>query len=403
MSKPTRFTPYHTTSGWCINVPAKFSDSGKRERFFYRTQALALAAAADLKSKRDKFGEQTRAISPSLAEQATAAHALLSPYGISILEAAERIASMERATAASVPIEAALDAFQTAKEGKSDKQVQAIRHMAAHLREDFAGRQLSTITGAEVGKHVAARTGGPSAFNGKMRLLVTFWRWCAKPPREWCKPDALAHIELAETVSGEVGTLSAKDCARLMATAEKHFPDTVPAFAIGLFTGLRQQELERLEPQDVTSEGITVPATSAKTKRRRFIQMPAPLAAWLAAYPIGETITPPNWYRKEKAVRRLAGWKVWSDLVPTIDLKPILPAEPPEDAPEWPQNALRHTAASVALAIGKQLETLIFEHGHAGGVEMLRRHYIGRMPKAEALKIWALGPHGTKIPNLKIA
>jgi integrase len=242
-----------------------------------------------------------------------------------------------------------------------------------------------------------------------VRLLVTFWRWCGKPPREWCKADALSHIERAETVSGAIGTLTASEAARLMATAEKHFPDTVPAFAIALFTGMRQREIERLEPGDVTREGITVPAASAKTKRRRFIQTPEPLAAWLAAYPIGETVTPPNWYRKEKAVRRLAGWKVWSDLVPTLDLKPQMPAEPPEDAPQWPGNALRHTAASVALAIGKPLEMLIFEHGHAGGVEMLRRHYIGRMPKAEALKIWSIAPapkkgeKTKKVTHLKIA
>lgn len=409
MSKPTRFNPYKTASGWCINVPAKFSETGRRERFFYRTQELAKAAAVDLKSKRDKFGEMARAIAPTLAEQATAAHALLLPFGITVLEAAERIAAMERATAASVPIESALDAFQKAKDGKSEKQVQAIHHMARHLREDFAGRQLSTITGAEVGEHVTARTNGPSAHNAKVRLLVTFWRWCGKPPREWCKADALSHIERAETVSGAIGTLTASEAARLMATAEKHFPDTVPAFAIALFTGMRQREIERLEPGDVTREGITVPAASAKTKRRRFIQTPEPLAAWLAAYPIGETVTPPNWYRKEKAVRRLAGWKVWSDLVPTLDLKPQMPAEPPEDAPQWPGNALRHTAASVALAIGKPLEMLIFEHGHAGGVEMLRRHYIGRMPKAEALKIWSIAPapkkgeKTKKVTHLKIA
>jgi hypothetical protein len=78
-------------------------------------------------------------------------------------------------------------------------------------------------------------------------------------------------------------------------------------------------------------------------------------------------------------------------------------AEPPEEAPEWPQNALRHTAASVALALGKELQTLIFEHGHSGGTEMLRKHYIGRVPKKDAQAIWTLGPKGTKLPIIKIA
>ena len=126
----------------------------------------------------------------------------------------------------------------------------------------------------------------------------------------------------------------------LMQMAEKHFPDSVVPFAIALFTGMRPAEIDRLESKDITGEGITVPAVNdRKNKRRRFIQMPEPLVDWLKAYPAKDYVCPPNWERKEKAVRRLAGWKVWSNLVPTLDLKPNLEAKAPEDAPEWPQNA----------------------------------------------------------------
>ncbi len=425
MAKPIRLTPKKDGASWRISIPPKLSPTGKRQNLSYRTQALALAAAADLKAKREEFGTQARAISATLSDQATAAaailkphgltvleaaeqtaaaRAMLAPYGITPLQAAERIAAMERETIASASIETAISAFQAAKESKSDKQIQAIKHLAAHLREDFAGRQLITITGKEIGEHLTDRTGGPSAFNAKLRLLVTFWRWSAKPPRGWCKADALAHVERRETPLSAIGTLDGKQAARLMATAEKHFPETVVPFAIALFTGMRQAEIDRLEKKDITSEGITVPAVNdRKNNRRRFIAIPAPLAAWLKAYPITDEVIPANWQRKQKAVRRLAGWKVWSDLVPTLDLEPQLAEEPPADAPEWPANALRHTAASVALALGKTLETLIFEHGHTEGVEMLRNHYIGRMPKKEALAIWAIGPNGKKLPALKIA
>ena len=93
---------------------------------------------------------------------------------------------------------------------------------------------------------------------------------------------------------------------------------------------------------------------------------------------------PTNWAKKEKAVRRLAGWKVWSDQV--------TPHAPPEDLPEWPQNALRHTHASVLIALGKPLETLTFEFGHSGGAQVLKAHYVGVMPKTEAAKIMKISP-----------
>jgi integrase len=202
-------------------------------------------------------------------------------------------------------------------------------------------------------------------------------------------------------VSGEIGVLTPAQAEKLLRTAEKHFPETVPALCIQLFTGLRKAELERLTPADFNAEGISVPAISAKTKRRRFIQMPEPLAAWLKAYPITDCVCPPDWQRKQIAVRRVAGFKVWSNLVPRLKIKPPLEATPPDDLPEWPENALRHTAATVALALGKPLEQLVFEHGHTGGLEMLRKHYIGAMPKSDAIAIWSIRPEEKKAKSKK--
>lgn len=403
MAKPIRFTPVKTRHGWRLNIPAKISETGKRQQIFHRTQKLALAAADDLKRKVELFGVQTRAISPTLAEQATAAVNLLEPYGITLMEAARRIAEIESMQRKSTTIEHALEDYENAKSGRSDRHTKSISYMSRHLREDFPERIISSITAHEIQAHLEARTGGPTAFNDRLRLLTGLWRWAAKPPRGWCMPDTLKHLERKETATAEISTLTAKEAATLLSTAEKHLPDTVIPFAIALFTGMRLQEIERLRPEDIAPDGITVSPGKSKTKQRRFIHMPDPLAAWLQAYPITHFVCPPNWQRREKAVRRLAGWKVWSDLVPSLPLNPPLPAEPPEQAPEWPQNALRHTAASVALALGKELQTLIFEHGHSGGTEMLRKHYIGRMPKKEAQLIWALGPKGSKLPNIKIA
>lgn len=402
MAKRVRFTPKETPQGWRLNIPPKYSESGKRERHFFPTREKAKEVAENFKIKVEQFGTMARAIRPSLAEEAISASALLAPFGISLLEAARRIVEMEQLTASSVSMKTALTEFEKAKETKSDKQKEAIRLLSVHLLKDFADRQMNTITMAEVAKNLDNVTSGPSAFNSKVRLCVTFWRWAAKSPRGWCNADALKDIDKKETPVSEIGVLYFEQASRLMATAEKYFPDSVIPYAIALFTGMRQAELERLNPEDISKEGITIPAVNdRKNNRRRFISTPAPLAAWLKAYPIGETVLPANWGRKEKAVRRMAGWNVWSDLVPTLEIEPRQEAKAPDEWPEWPQNALRHTASSVALALGKSLEMLVFEHGHTEGMETLRQHYIGRMPKDEARLIWTLGPKGTKLPFSK--
>jgi integrase len=392
MAKPVRFVPKKTQQGnWRLNIPAKFSASGKRERHFFTTKDKALAAADELKQQREVFGTQATAVSPSLAEAAVAAEALLQPLGIGLLEAVSRFVATETRIRASVPIEKAIAEFR-AQGDWSDSQSNAYRLRGEKLIAAFPGRMMASITGSELLENLEETTSGPSAFNLNIRLVRALWRWAAKPPRKWCDLEAVQHFERKATVSGEIGVLSAKQALAVMRAAEMHLPETVPAFAIALFTGLRQAELERLKPSHVTSEGLTIPAVSAKTKRRRFIAMPAPLALWLKRYPIRETVIPADWTRKEKAVRRLAGFKVWSDLVPRLPIKPPLEATPPEDLPEWPSNALRHTAATCAVALGKPIEQLVFEHGHAGGLEMLRRHYVGALPKSEALKIWAIEP-----------
>jgi integrase/recombinase XerD len=410
MAKTTRFTPKQTVFGWRLNIPAKFSQTGKRQQLHYPTKAKALAVAEKLKKARDTFGAQAIAIAPSVSERAIAAEKLLAPLGIDLLDAVRRFVEMETRNRASLSVKDAVAAFRATGDEWSKSQSTAYKLRGEKLVVAFSDRMISTITGEELQKHLEDTTNGPGGFNQNLRLVRTIWNWSAKPPRKWCDTEAIKHLDAKGTVSAEVGTLTAAQAAKLLHTAEKHLPDCVPAFAIALFTGMRQQEIDRLTPGDITGEGITVPATSAKTKRRRFVQMPEPLAAWLKVYPVGQSVTPANWSRKEKAVRRLAGWKVWSNHVPTMKLSPPMDATPPDDLPEWPQNALRHTAATVSIALGKPIETLTFEHGHVGGLEMLRRHYVGAMPKAEALKIWALRPEkkrakesAKKITHLKIA
>jgi integrase len=393
MAKPIRFTPKKCPSGWRLNIPPKLSETGKRQQFFYRTQKLALAAAVEFKRKLDDFGAQAMAIPPSVAEQATAAKALLEPYGITILQAAQRVAEIEKTKNASVTVKEAVAAFTLAKEFLSTKQTQAISHMGNHLIAKFSDRKLSTITAAEIESHIEEHSTGASAFNAKVRLHRTMWRWCANEKRGWCEKSALASIERQTEKPKPIGVLSAAQAEALLDTAETHLPDCVIPFAIALITGMRPSEIRRLSPEDITEDGLHVTSsTDRKNNRRRFIQMPDNFAKWLKAYPLTESVCPANFSRKEKAVRRLAGFSVWSDFVVKMGFDPPMPAEPGLDTVEWPHNALRHTAASVAVALKKPLQDLLFEHGHTGGEDTLKRHYLGKMTKREAEKIWQLAP-----------
>lgn len=176
--------------------------------------------------------------------------------------------------------------------------------------------------------------------------------------------------------------------------AEAHYPDTVPAFVLMTFLGIRPSEIEKMTGEDVTEDGVTVPdesETGEATKTgRRFIQMTPTVAAWLKEYPVQSTITPANWPRKWDAVRRMAGWKVSADLLKDEEwqTKPNLPA--------WTADILRHTAATIVINSGKPLSCLIFEHGHSQAETILKKHYLGKMTLQQALEILSIGPGGLK-------
>lgn len=70
---------------------------------------------------------------------------------------------------------------------------------------------------------------------------------------------------------------------------------------------------------------------------------------------------------------------------------------------KWSANACRHTCASDQVAIGTPLEELTFKFDHSGGHDLLRRHYISRLTKKDAIVILSTGPGSNKLQKLNVA
>ena len=123
MSKPTKFKPIKTKSGWQLNIPSKYAVTGKRERHFYKTQAAALAAASKLKEDRELYGSNAKTITPALAEQAVVAASILEAWGVSLVEAARIVANMRKVESASCPMDEAADTWLATCEGPRPKPI----------------------------------------------------------------------------------------------------------------------------------------------------------------------------------------------------------------------------------------------------------------------------------------
>lgn len=380
MSRTPKFKYTKTAAGWMVNIPATLTASGKRERHFHKTRDLAAAHAQELRARFLDHGSNAAAITPAMAEVATLAADLLKPWNVSLLEAARAYVAHREREVASVPLTEATAAFLFSCDGLRENTLKDYRQTCAKLDKALGDRLLAKITAEDIAK--ASELGNAGASSAKRyRCARAFWMWSAK--RKWCNADTFAAIQAPRvSTDGEISVLSIAEAAALLTTAEEHFPQAVASYALQLFAGIRVEEITRLETAHVSPSGIDLPASVAKKSRRRHITPSPTLAAWLTAYPFEPC---DRWQEVNAACRRLAGWEVDSRLLKT-------PPDPTRGA--WPQNVMRHTFASYAIASGTPLEEMLFSFGHTGGTTLLRQHYLGRATKKDALAFFSIRPGG---------
>lgn len=388
MPRTPRFCPLRTPRGWCVNTPATLTASGRRERQYFKTRDAAKIAAQELREKFMELGANATAIKPSLAEDATKAAAVLEPWGVSLLDAARTYVFTKEREAESCPVNEATAAFLVSCEGLRQRTYDAYRQVCTRLDSALGDRLLASLNADDVVAAADLGRSGAAAAN-RYRCARAFWRWAGK--KGWCDIETFGSIETPRTSGDtEITVLEVAEAEALLDVAEKHFPQAVASYALQLFAGLRVEEVARIEARHVSADGIDLPARVTKKNRRRHITPSPTMQAWLERYPFEPC---PNWRNVHNACRRLAGWDVAAGL-----LKRRAPNLPPAKRGSWPQNVLRHSFASYAIAAGATLEEMLFTFGHSGGPALLRSNYVGRVTKKAALEYFALRPGGMRVP-----
>ena len=379
MPRTPKFQIRKTVSGWMINVPGTLSESGKRERHFHQTRDKAKDHASRLREKYATHGAGAAAIRPALAEDAARASEILERWGLSLTQAAQRVDAEMQKKEASVSFEEAGEAWFESLDGLRDRSIKSYELTLNRLTAAFSGRILSTISAEEIAAAIQQNGVASATQSLQRRNARAFWFWCAK--KGWCEKDVFVGVPSPRKSSDkEIEFLTPEEASELLLVAEQAYPKAVPMYALALFAGIRAEELRRLDERHVTLEGIDMPAEVTKKGRRRHITPNKTLKAWLQVYPFRPC---PNWKQVDCALRRLAGWDV-------VALMLECPPEPSRG--RWPQNALRHSHATYAIAAGEPLEKLLFEFGHVGGIDVLRKHYLGRASKAQAEVFFSLRP-----------
>jgi integrase len=404
---------------WKIDVPATLSDSNKRYKAWFKTRDLAREHLAGINGT----DEPTAAIAPSLAMEADKARSILEPWNLDLVQVAREVAAALEALGDAGSILEAAKAYRTQHNARNTSKPlgEAVAEYVRLLNkreeentlrpstlksytytlegafEPLHGKVMAEITAADIESILEGKA--PTSRKMHTRNLKAFWKWASKAPRKWASPDELAALETIHTSDdSDISVLKAADVKALMHAAEAEGTGAAAAYAIAVFGGVRMAELSRLTWGNVGEDNIEIGKAVAKKHARRLVPICPTLRAWMDANrgnaADDTAIVPPNWVDVSKSVRRRAGWDVAARLLEN-------PPKPTRG--EWPSNACRHTCASVQVAIGTPLDDLTFKFGHSGGHELLKRHYVGRLTKKDALAILAVAPAGVKIPHITAA
>lgn len=309
----------------------------------------------------------------------------------SIQEAAAAYRATHDARGASQPMGEAVALYLDSRSDLRDSTLGSYRYTLERVFSPLSETILADITTADI--EAILKPKAPTARAMHKRNLSTFWRWASNPPRQWARMAVVDALEAIRVSSdNDIAILSPDEVKALMQAAEIEGNASAAAYAIAIFGGVRMAELSRLTWGNVSDDYIEIGKSVAKKHARRLVPICPTLRAWMDATRGDATddlpIVPSNWRDVSKSVRRRAGWDVAARLLKD-------PPKPTRGA--WPTNACRHTCASVQVAIGTPLEELTFKFGHSGGHDLLRKHYVARLTKKDALAILATGPNGSKI------
>jgi integrase len=345
--------------------------NGKRPRFFFETKQEAQTKAELLRTERENEGMRAFNMTPAERDDALVALELLSPHQISLATAARFYLNNSDVVTAAKTVTEVIDELIAAKtqDGRSQRYLKDLEVRLGVFRRELGARPIHTLSTREVDDWLRRLNGGASNRNNYRRLLAVMFAYAAK--RRYVLKNVVREIDVATEPNEKPGILTVEQARALLANAE---PRIVPVIALGLFAGLRpESEIQRLDWSQINLEDRTIEVSKSKNLASdRFVTISDNLAEWLRKY-----------QRPKGQVSPFRGTHFWKTMRPARDAAGIT---------SWPTDVLRHSFASYHYGLYKDAPRLAEQLGHGQSLQMLFRHYRGRVKETEAKAYWEIRP-----------
>ena len=379
---------------WSVNIPATYSQTGKRERKFFNTKREALDYAKDEKIRVEREGrDATATLSVSQRDAAAAAFRLLGDQPPQrLLEIVEEWSRLRKMAAASAPLREVFDRYEArgrkvrARSGAvrwvpfRPSYLQQFKYAKRHA-EPLADLMLSDITAAQIEAQLAGCS--PAYAIANLRSLRAVFEYGIEEGLAAKNPITKKMIEGKGAVAGadddvETPILTIDETRQLLAAAAEAAPYFIPYIALSLFAGIRPDltngELIKMEWSMIRMDEkmVIIPAKVSKTRAQRIVHMEQNLVDWLRYY-----LT-----KYGKAEGQIIPLKGRVNRMRTLRKAAEI---------EWKQDVARHSFGSYFMSHFENLSRCMENMGHQGST-MLFKHYKTAVPKTEAAQYWQITP-----------
>jgi integrase len=345
-------------------------EGNDRKQFWFATEKEAKKDAADRNQQRSAYGSQMN-LDSSLRFEALKAANLLQPFGKSILDAVNFYTAHLAKMTSSITVGELCDrvavefARRKASGEASTRHYTSMTETLRRFKEKFHASHIKLLEGSEIKAWLSETPWATKTRNRHLGYIKNIFGIA----REW----KLVEVSPLHDVTGfndsrngmQVVILTPDEMKASLTAVD---PDWLPFFAISAFTGLRSQEVSRLDWSEIKLDRsfIDLPFTKSKNGNRKLEEIPDNLLAILTPF---ARVEGPVMPRKKLAHAMVNGARN-AGIV-------------------WKQNCLRHSFCSYAVAL-KGLDWTAMQADHS--TQMLRKNYLEVVSKEDAEKYWAIHP-----------
>ncbi len=254
--------------------------------------------------------------------------------------------------------------------GRRPSTIKSLRRYLAVFMKGRQSRHVHEFGLSDVDSWFAGRKESLSGRKSNEGRLSSLFSWCVR--KGYMAENPCRRLDQITLDRKPVTVLTVRQAAKLLIAAKRRKPCSLAFFTLAMLAGVRPQELQQVSWSDIDLEAgrVTISAAASKVRRRRVVHLMPSALAWLKKAKELSATLPVSRMSRRRYTRDFA--------CETLGLE------------RFPQDILRHTAATFWLAHCRDAYKVAHELGNSVGI--LAQHYTELVPEADAKRFWEILP-----------